>query len=71
MLKGVLKMNDTNFVPRMRSIIEVSKETGIPYHTIRQWCLEKKIIYAKAGSKYLINLDRFIEFLNTGDTIGS
>jgi len=60
-------MKAENNIPRMRSILEVSKETGISYHTIRQWCLEKKIVYIKAGNKYLVNLDRFIDFLNTGN----
>lgn len=63
-------MNHINTIPRMRSIAQVSEETGIPYHTIRQWCLEKKIVHIKAGNKYLINLDRFIDFLNTGDIGG-
>ena len=63
-------MNTVNMIPRMRSISEVSAETGIPYHTIRQWCLEKKIVHIKAGNKYLVNLDRFVDFLNTGDAGG-
>ncbi|WP_312615114.1 MULTISPECIES: DNA-binding protein [Oscillibacter] len=63
-------MNSVNTIPRMRSIMEVSSETGIPYHTIRQWCLEKRIVHIKAGNKYLVNLDRFIDFLNTGDANG-
>ncbi len=62
-------MNTTNAIPRMRSITEVSKETGISYHTIRQWCIEKRVMHIKAGNKYLINLDKFIDFLNTGDAI--
>lgn len=53
-------------IPRMRTIKETAAETGIPYHTIRQWCLEGRITYIKAGNKYLINLDKFIEFLNAG-----
>ncbi len=53
-------------IPRMRSIKEVVEETGIPYHTIRQWCISGMIIYIKTGNKYLINFDKFIEFLNTG-----
>lgn len=57
-------MNGINTIPRMRTIAEVSKETGIPYHTIRQWCIEDKIVFKMAGNKYLINLDKFIEFLN-------
>ena len=64
-------MNIIISVPRMRSIMEVSKETGIPYHTIRQWCIEKRIVYKKAGNKYLVNLDKLIDYLNTGDTDGA
>lgn len=63
-------MKTENNIPRMRSITEVSTETGIPYHTIRQWCLEKQIVHIKAGNKYLVNLDRFIDYLNTGDAHG-
>jgi len=59
-------MNNINSVPRMRTIKETASETGISYHTIRKWCLEGKITHLKAGSKYLINLDKFIEFLNSG-----
>lgn len=51
-------------IPKMRTIKETSNETNIPYHTIRKWCLEGKITYIKAGTKYLVNLDKLIEFLN-------
>jgi len=53
----------------MRTIKEASIETGLPYHTIRQLCLDGKITYIKAGNKYLVNLDRFIDFLNAGVTV--
>jgi len=56
-------------IPRMRTIKEASIETGLPYHTIRQLCLDGKITYIKAGNKYLVNLDRFIDFLNAGVTV--
>lgn len=59
-------MNTVNTIPRMRTIKEAAAELGIPYHTIRQWCLEKKIIHIMAGNKYLVNLDKLVEFLNTG-----
>jgi len=62
--KGAVYM--TNAIPRMRTIKEVSSETGISYHCIRQWCIEDRIVYIKAGNKYLVNLDRFVEFLNMG-----
>lgn len=50
----------------MRTIKETATETGISYHCIRQWCLENKITYIRAGNKYLVNLDKLIEFLNLG-----
>lgn len=58
-------------IPHMETIKKVSEKTGIPYHTIRRLCLEKRIIYIRAGNKYLVNLDKFIDFLNTGETGGN
>ncbi len=55
-------------VPLMLPIKEVSARTGLSYHFIRQLCIESKIIYLKTGNKYLINFDRFIDFLN-GDEV--
>lgn len=55
-----------NTMPRMRTLKEAANETGLSYHCIRQWCLENKIIYIRAGNKFLINLDRLVEYLNTG-----
>lgn len=54
----------TEQIPRMRTIKEVSAETGISYDAIRKLCLKKKIQHIRCGSKYLINLDRFIDYLN-------
>lgn len=51
-------------VPLMLPIKEVSARTGLSYHFIRQLCLENKIVYVRAGNKYLVNLDRFVDFLN-------
>lgn len=64
-------MQNEKTIPHMETIKEVSEQTGIPYHTIRQWCLEKRIVYIKAGNKYLVNLDKFIDFLNTGEMGGN
>lgn len=51
-------------VPQMKTIQEVSNITGISYHRIRLLCLSNEIQYIKAGNKFLINLDRFIDYLN-------
>ncbi|MCX4298423.1 MAG: excisionase family DNA-binding protein [Lachnospiraceae bacterium] len=53
--------------PRMRTIDEVSKLTGLSYTFIRKLCLNGKIVHVKTGRKYLVNLDKFYEYLNTGD----
>ncbi len=50
--------------PRMRSIEEAAKEVGLSAYTIRRLIKENKIIYVRSGMKYLVNLDRLIDFLN-------
>ena len=55
-------------IPRMRTIQQVAESTGFSYRHIMSLCKENRIIYVKAGAKYLVNLDRFIEYLNNGDT---
>ena len=49
----------------MLTIRETAERTGLAVHYIRQLCLQGKIIYRKAGNKFLINYEKFIEFLNT------
>ena len=51
--------------PTMLTIRETAERTGHAVHYIRQLCLQGKIIYRKAGNKFLINYEKFIEFLNT------
>ena len=54
-------------VPKMIGIAEASKQTGLSYDFIRKLCLQDKIVYVRAGVKYLINLDKLLEFLNQGE----
>lgn len=60
-----------NNVPRMRPIKEVSAETGISYDAIRKMCLRKEIPHIRCGKKFLVNLDRFIDYLNGEQVSGS
>ena len=57
-------------VPRMVGITEASKQTGLSYDFIRKLCLQDKIVYVRAGVKYLINWDKLVEFLNQGEKNG-
>lgn len=57
-------------VPKMIGIAEASKQTGLSYDFIRKLCLQDKIVYVRAGVKYLINWDKLVEFLNQGEKNG-
>ena len=61
-------------INRMRTIAQCVKEirafdpeTAITEWFVRSLCANEKIKYFKSGSKYLINLDDFIAFLNFED----
>lgn len=54
-------------LPNMKSIKEMTQLTGLSYSFLRQLCLQNKIIHIRTGKKYLINYDRFIDYLNTGE----
>lgn len=60
-------MDKTTYTPpRMRTIRQTAAETGVPEYFVRRLVKEGKIIHVYAGSKALVNLERFIEFLNGG-----
>ena len=53
--------------PIMKTIKEIMEETKFSYKHIVSLCRENKIVYIKSGKKYLINYEKFIEYLNVGD----
>lgn len=61
-------MNQEIKVPTMLSIKETAKITGVAEYYIRQLVAENEICFVKAGKKYLINLEKFVEYLNTPQT---
>ena len=63
------KMNNTITLklPVMKTIKEIMTETGFSYRHISQLCHQNKIVYIRTGKKFLINYEKFIEYLNTGD----
>jgi len=54
-------------VPTMLTIKETSEKSGLPYSTIRKKCLCDEITYIKAGRKFLVNWEKFLEYLNGGE----
>lgn len=53
-----------NGIPQMLTIRELAEHTGLSESHIRKLCKTNKIKYIRAGVKYLINYDRFIDYLN-------
>lgn len=64
----MMEQRSGNSIPRMRTIKEVSQETGVSYDALRKMCLRQEIPHIRCGKKFLINLDRFIDYLN-GETV--
>ena len=50
--------------PTMCTLNKTAELTGVSYSYIRGLCLTKQIVFVKTGCKYLINLEKFVEFLN-------
>ena len=59
-------MNETK-IPTMLLIKETAKRSGLPEHFIRSAVNDGRIVHIRAGRKILINYDKFIEYLNSGD----
>jgi len=54
-------------VPTMCSIKEMQEKTGFTYRQLMRMCKENKISHIRTGNKYLINYEKFIDYLNTGE----
>lgn len=56
-------------IPTMRTLKEAAQITGLSYDHLRKLCLQNKIVYVRAGSKFLINMEKLVEFLNAGEKV--
>lgn len=54
--------------PKMVTIREAAAITGLAVNHVRNLCSAGEITAVRTGKKWLINLDRFIDFLNTPPT---
>ena len=59
---------DVCTVPHMETIDGTAKIFGLPRHSVRKSVLEGKVVYVKSGRKYLVNVQKFAEWLNTGES---
>jgi len=56
-------------IPKMATIIETAEITGLAKYHIRQLTLQGKIKHIRAGKKILINIEKLIEYLNSGENV--
>ena len=54
-------------IPKMLTIKQASAASGLTEYRLRELCKHRKIVCILCGNKYLINLDRLIDYLNRGD----
>lgn len=52
-------------IPQMETIKNTAKLFGLPEHFVRQKVVHGEIVAVKAGCKYLVNVDKFADYLNT------
>ena len=60
-------MNENNniVVPRMRTIKETAEIFNLPVHFVREKVSAGEVVAVRAGRRFLVNIDRFAEYLNT------
>ncbi len=56
---------------KMVTLKEASSRTGVSYDWLRKMCINGKIVHIRAGNKYLLNWDRLVDYLNTGEPEGN
>ena len=52
-------------IPQMRTIKETAALFGLPVHFVRQKVNAGEVVAVRAGKKFLVNVDRFLEYLNS------
>lgn len=62
-------MNEVRRIPTMMTIREAARELSFPEHALRVLVREGKVVHIKTGTKVLVNLDKLIEYLSTGDMV--
>ena len=58
-------MTDNIRIPRMRTIKETAELFDLPLHFVRQKVSSGEVVAVRAGRRFLVNVDKFAEYLNT------
>lgn len=62
-----MELVDNGPMPVMLKIKEAALKFNLPEHFCRKLVWEKKVIFVKAGKKYLINEKSLCDYLNNGE----
>lgn len=54
-------------MPRLETIRQTAKLTGLAVYHVRKLVLQGKVKYVRSGLKYLVNVDSLVEYLNNGE----
>lgn len=60
--------NIIEIMPEMLPIKEVSNRSGISYGRLYRLVKSGRIVYRKIGREYLINWNKFVDFMNGDDS---
>ena len=55
---------DNLHIPTMRTIAETAELFHLPIHFVRQKVNAGEVVAVRAGRKFLVNVEKFSEFLN-------
>lgn len=58
-------MNDLLKIPRMETIKNTAALFNLPVHFVRQKVNSGEIVAVRAGNRYLVNVDKLAEYLNS------
>lgn len=58
-------------IPRMAGIKETAKIFGLPVHFVRCKVAGGEVVAVRAGRRFLVNVDKFAEYLNNSTIAAS
>lgn len=58
-------MNDNTQIPRMETIKKTAELFRLPVHFVRCKVSSGEVVAVRAGRRFLVNVDKFAEYLNS------
>ncbi|HBH95034.1 MAG TPA: hypothetical protein DDX91_04730 [Ruminococcaceae bacterium] len=55
----------TLIIPRMETIKKTAEIFGLPVHFVRTKVSSGEVVAVRAGRRFLVNVDKFAEYLNS------